>query len=431
MSKFTFTVNRVSDIPTPSGRKQEFHWDDKTGGLGLRVTQSGSKSYIFQGSLNNKAIRITIGDIKNWSLKQAQSKANEYRVMIDQGIDPRRAARDQKEANDIADRRDKALAMTLRTVWNDYVKLNKNSWGDRHYRDHINSATAGGEKKKRGSGKTVAGPLASLLLTKLSNLDQSTVQRWIEKESVKRANKTRQAFEMLRACLRWANSRKEYLGLIDLNVVENSDVRKAIPKRKTKKFDVLEKSQLADWFTAVKTLSNPIIRVYLQALLLTGARREELAQLKWSDVDKNALWVKDKVDEEGRKIPLTPFLSQIIHSLPRKNEWVFSSTTSKTGHITEPRIAHNRALSSAGLPHVSLHGLRRSFASLAEWVEIPTGVIAQIMGHKPNATAEKHYKNRPIELLAVWHTKYEEWILEQANIDLPSKTLEPHLKVVG
>jgi hypothetical protein len=48
---------------------------------------------------------------------------------------------------------------------------------------------------------------------------------------------------------------------------------------------------------------------------------------------------------------------------------------------------------------------------------MPAGIEAQIMGHKPSATAEKHYKPRPIDLLRLWHTKYERWILEQAGID--------------
>ena len=70
---------------------------------------------------------------------------------------------------------------------------------------------------------------------------------------------------------------------------------------------------------------------------------------------------------------------------------------------------------------MTLHGLRRTFASLAEWVEMPRGVIAQIMGHAPNATAEKHYINRPLELLAVWHNKYEAWILGQAGVKFGKK----------
>jgi integrase len=66
---------------------------------------------------------------------------------------------------------------------------------------------------------------------------------------------------------------------------------------------------------------------------------------------------------------------------------------------------------------MTLHGLRRSFASLTEWLEVPTGVVAQIMGHKPSATAEKHYKVRPLELLRLHHEKIEDWILEQAGVE--------------
>jgi len=72
----------------------------------------------------------------------------------------------------------------------------------------------------------------------------------------------------------------------------------------------------------------------------------------------------------------------------------------------EPRIGHNKALTAAGLPALSLHGLhglRRSFGTLAEWVECPAGVSAQIMGHKPSAITEKQYRRRPLDLLRSWH----------------------------
>jgi intergrase/recombinase len=47
---------------------------------------------------------------------------------------------------------------------------------------------------------------------------------------------------------------------------------------------------------------------------------------------------------------------------------------------------------------------------------VPTGIVAQIMGHKPSALAEKHYRRRPLDLLRKWHEKIERWILQQANI---------------
>lgn len=55
---------------------------------------------------------------------------------------------------------------------------------------------------------------------------------------------------------------------------------------------------------------------------------------------------------------------------------------------------------------------------LAEWVEVPTGIVAQIMGHKPSALAEKHYRRRPLDLLRKWHEKIETWILNEAGITI-------------
>jgi integrase len=57
----------------------------------------------------------------------------------------------------------------------------------------------------------------------------------------------------------------------------------------------------------------------------------------------------------------------------------------------------------AAIDGLSLHGLRRSFKSLTEWLEVPAGVVAQLRGHKPSVTAEKHYTVRPLDLLGVHH----------------------------
>jgi hypothetical protein len=56
----------------------------------------------------------------------------------------------------------------------------------------------------------------------------------------------------------------------------------------------------------------------------------------------------------------------------------------------------------------------------------------QIQGHEPSATAEKHYKKRPIDLLRMWHVKIEKWILEQAGIEQPENVEENvNLKLVN
>jgi hypothetical protein len=62
-------------------------------------------------------------------------------------------------------------------------------------------------------------------------------------------------------------------------------------------------------------------------------------------------------------------------------------------------------------------------------------VVAQIQGHKPSATAERHYKRRPLDLLRLHHERIEAWMLEHAGIEFAAPTEDdegkPPLQVVG
>lgn len=431
MKKANFTFERVSGFTCEAGKSQTIYWDAKTPGLGLRVTATAAKSYIFESRLYGKTIRQTIGDIRTWSISKAQAEATRLKTMTDQGIDPRLQKETERVRVEAAQIAAKRKAELVEDAWQPYLAHHERHWGSRHMADHINLAQKGGVAKKRGNGLTVQGVLYPLLKMRMTDITADMLKKWQAQEAQARANNARQGFELFRAFWRWCAAHEEYAGLIDVQAVESKDLRKEVPRRKSKRFDVLERSHMPSWFAAVCGLGNPIISAYLQALLLTGARREEMAALRWQDVDFKwgSIWVKDKVAEEGRKIPLAPYLAGLLASLPRRNEWVFSSTSSANGRLTEPRIPHNRALAVAGLEHVTLHGLRRTFASLAEWVEMPRGVVAQIMGHAPTAIAEKHYINRPLELLAVWHVKYEAWILKQAGVNF--SPIEEGLRVVG
>ncbi len=434
MGRVNFTAGRISDFTLPAGAEQAFLWDSNTKTLAVRAT-ARAKAYIFQSRFNGKSLRVTIGSIRDWSIDRARGEARRLQTLIDQNQDPRQVAAASiaaaEETRETAATESRRKVVTVAEAWTAYLAHHKKRWGARHMADHVNLSQAGGEPRKRGNKLTVAGVLRPLLTMRMADINAAVLIDWQAKEAETRANNARQGFEMFRAFWRWCASRPEYAAIVDTAAVENKDLRAEVPSRKSKKFDVLERAQLPAWFAAVRGLSNPVISAYLQGLILTGARREELAGLRWEDVDFKwgSIWVKDKVAEEGRKIPLTPYLAGLLASLPRRNEWVFSSPAAANGRLAEPRITHNRALSVAGLSHVTLHGLRRTFASLAEWVEMPRGIVAQIMGHAPNATAEKHYINRPLELLAVWHEKYEAWILEQAGIELPQNT--QHLRIVA
>ena len=413
-----FSVKRVAGFRCTPGKAQTLFWDGYAPGLGVRVTAAETKSWIFEAWLHGRCLRLTIGDLRTWTLGKAQDEATRLKTLTDQGIDPRRVKAEQEASAAAARMQEASEAVTVRSAWDVYVAHHARQWGPKHLAQHRAFAQPGGEKRKRGKSLTVPGVLASLMSKRLADITVDMLISWQVKEAASRANNARQGFEIFRTFWRWCAVRPEYRSVINARVVDDKDLRREVPKGKTKKFDVLERAHMKPWFAAVRQLSNTVGSGYLQALVLTGARREEMAELRWEDVDFkwSALWIKDKIDEAGRKVPLTPYLATLLSALPRKNAWVFSSTRSASGRIKETARLHNRALSAAGLGHVSLHGLRRTFASLAEWVEMPKGVVAQIMGHAPKATAEQHYINRPLELLAVWHSKYEAWILEQAEV---------------
>jgi integrase len=272
------------------------------------------------------------------------------------------------------------------------------------------------------------GILRPILTMPLARITRDEVHAWLRLESAKRPARARIALSALKAFLTWAGDQTKYKALADTSACDR--LARELPAKKAKN-DCLQVEQLPLWFGAVKRMNNPVLSAYLQILLLTGARRNELAALKWDDVDLQ--WkmatLKDKIEGQ-RQIPITPYVASLLHQLPRVNAYVFSSVSAKSGRIVEPRKAHNSALERAGLPPLSIHGLRRSFGTLAEWVECPAGISAQIMGHKPTAIAERHYRRRPIDLLRVWHTKIEAFILEQAEVLTPV-AIDMKLKLVA
>lgn len=439
MAKVKFTTGRVATYQCQSEKIPSFLWDATTPGLGIRATPNGAKSYIFQAKLKGSVVRITIGSPATWSLTAAQREASRLRVIIDMGQDPRQLRADELAAQQleretqlaarVADQASQAALEQLKAVesakrdllgriaWEAYLDAPHPKWGVQHRADHLIAANPGGVKAKIGTKKTKAAPLAILLSLPLYKITAPVVHQWLTNECETRPTFAHNSFRKFRTFIRWCAKHPVYSEITHPDCCLTDEIKDIVPSNKTREGDSLQREQLSDWFNAVRKLSNPVISTYLQGLLITGARREELAELQWEHIDFRwrSLTIHDKVEGQ-RTIPLTPYLASIIMKLPRRNKWVFSSPTAASGRLMEPRIAHTKALTLAGLPHVSLHGLRRSFGTLCEWVEMPSGISAQIMGHKPSALAEKHYRRRPIDLLRKWHDQVEFWMLEQAKI---------------
>lgn len=420
MSKIAFTAGRVSAFKCPADKTQAFLWDSTVPGLGLRSTSAGKPAYVFQGEYKGKTVRLTIGSPLAWSIPKAQEKSRELQRLIDQGRDPR-IVKAENIAADVAKREvERRDTSSVGEAWARYLDEGKpkrrDSWKPRYLNDLKLMTVPGGQQRKRGKGLTRQGPIFPLLAMKLADVNEDALARWYRQEEVSGKHQAARALMMFRGFLRWASGREEYRAYVNRAAGSAAAIVELLPQVK-RRTDCLEKAQLPGWLAGTDQLENRTIATYLRALLLTGARREEMASLKWSDVDFEwqKLTLADKV-EATKTIPLSPYLAQQFAALPRINDFVFASRA-KCGHLTEPRDGLAKVLKVAGIGHMTIHGLRRSFSLFGEAAGAPSGAIAQIMGHKPGSVAEG-YRPRSIDVLRPILAKIEGHILKQVGVEI-------------
>ena len=477
------TKGLIDALQCPEGKQQAF-LRAKANGLRVRVTANGAKSFVFEAKTAGKTYRKTIGSVTAWTIPEAAVKAMELAKLVKE-IDPRELARQQaeeaarqaaeaeaerlrlaKEAEEKA-RAEAAeqarLAVTLRELWGAYVAERRNFWGEKNLADHFSMVQEGGRPRKRMPGAvTKPGVLAALMPMRLVDLTPAAIEQWASKEAQDRPARVRLALRLLKACLRWAADEAAFSALVNPAAATAKKARE-IAGKAAPKDDLLEKGQLKAWFAEVRAIRNPAISACLQTMVLTGCRPGEALSMRWEDVNERwgRIRIRDKV-EGYRDIPLTPFVRSLLMALPRRNEWVFSSDrvvslgkaqarrraryheakgqtppegsfvqNSASGRVVEPGIAHRRACAAAGIENLSLHGLRRTYSTLTLWLEIPAGAVAQIQGHKPSATVEKHYVRRPTDMLRVHAEKIEGWFLAEAGIEFDAAAEPTALRVVA
>ncbi|QXZ09968.1 integrase family protein [Comamonas sp. Y33R10-2] len=416
----------------PPGESEVLLKDAEKPGLRLRVTPVG-KHWSFESRIKGKLLKRSLGAWPAVSLGEAREEAHRLRGMAERGIDPRDAEREQAAAKALQAAAAAVQSATVGEVWAAYIADRAPHWGALHTKDHERLTRAGGKTSKRGTrgrGVTIAGPLHPLLGLALRDLTAPAIEAWAAREAQTRPTAARLAWRLLKAFLGWCAEKPQYaLVLPSTNPAKTRKAREALGKAKAKD-DSLLKEQLSVWFAAVRNIGNPTVAAYLQTLLLTGARPGEVLTMRWDDLNTQwrGLTIRDKVEGE-RVIPLTPYVHHLLAALPRRNEFVFASSRNESTPLTEPNHAHDKACKVAAIDRLTLHGLRRSFGTLSEWLEVPAGVVAQIQGHKPSATAEKHYRVRPLDLLRVHHERIEAWILEQAGIEFDAKAAPAALRV--
>lgn len=424
-ARVNLTAGRVAELKCPPGVKQHFLWDLRSPWLAVRVTPAGSRSYVFESKLNGRTIRITIGSTAAWTIDAARQDANEKKIQVDRGIDPRVPKREPQGVQLPHGEGQREAGVLVADAWTQYLAngkpRKKKAWKPRYLEDLKRAAAPGGERRARGKGVTKPGPLHPLMQCRLEDLDEDFVRSWCTQETKRGDAHATRALAMLSGFLSWCGRQPEYRKHVQKEAAKPS-VHSDLIAPSAHRRDALLASQLPAWFSAVLEDHNRIGSTYLIGLLLTGARRQELAALKHSDMDTrwDEMTIADKY-RDSRAIPIGPHFKKMVAALPRlpDNPYVFWSERSESGHIAEPRSVHDRALKNAGIGHISIHGLRRSFSKLAEAARVPLGAIAQIMGHQPSALAER-YRWREMDELRAYLTEIEVFILGKAGILPPA-----------
>ena len=139
--KIRLSEAKVLSMQPVPGKAQTLIGDADQPGLFLRITPSGGRSYVFEGSIRGKSLRLTIGAVSDWSLPAARAKVREFQAQIDAGHDPRDLrALDVDRNREELDRRRRALeaaeaeakrqTLTLADVWPRYIEARSTVWGD-------------------------------------------------------------------------------------------------------------------------------------------------------------------------------------------------------------------------------------------------------------------------------------------------------------
>lgn len=434
------TAGLIDRLTCPAGKTQVFLRDTKAPGLRVRATAAsaknpdGSKAFVYEAKLNRQTIRRTIGDVRVWNIEAARNEARRLAVVVrSDGDDPREVEREKKALQVAHAAAAVAQAVTVADVWPLYLANGKpkrrDAWKPGYKADLEAVAAPGGAKKKRGQGLTRPGPLYPLMGLALREVNEDTLKSWFDSEAQTSKHQAARALMMFRGFMRWCSSKPQYRALIDRDAGKAAAIVESLPSN-TRRTDALEAAQVAGWWKGVEQLNNRTASVYLRALLLTGARREEMAGLSWHKVDFKwrKLTLADKV-EKSRTIPLTPYLAQLLATLPRTSDFVFAST-GKVGRIADSRGSHAIALQSAGVTGLTIHGLRRSFSLLGEAAGAPAGAIAQVMGHKPSATSER-YRPRSIDALRPYLEQIEAHILAGAGVPFDVKAELGQLRAIA
>ena len=354
----------VDGLELPKGKTATIFWDDECPGLGARLQGKARRWVVrYRVSGDPKQKQVTLGPMAGMPLRKAREAAVEYTGAAKRGVDQafvekaeaaeaRRVAKTQSEGRlgAIVDRYLQHAETHLRpTTFKNLKRYLTVTWRPLH--DRVASDLDTREIITRLEGAaTDNGPVA--------------------------ANRARSA---LSQCMGWAVAR----GIIDRNPLIGT---RPITVEKSRQ-RVLAGDEIRALWTETDRSGDyaKIVRL----LLLSAQRREEVASMRWSELElDHGIWMIPEGRTKNARPHMVPLSDQVVsiiksqHSLPGR-DLVFG--TGKGGYSGWGR-SKERSDRRSGLSDWKLHDLRRTavtgMAELGIQPHVIEAVVNHVSGHK-------------------------------------------------
>jgi integrase len=167
-------------------------------------------------------------------------------------------------------------------------------------------------------------------------------------------------------------------------VVANPTATQKLKRLSNHRERFLSAEETQQLIAAVNQSPNPQLRFIIPFLLLTGARKREVLDARWRDVDKERSFWRIPITKSGRErhVPLSAAAITLLQRIPRtkKSEWVFVNPKTHTPYVSI-FYSWNTARTAARLGDVRLHDLRHSFASFLVNAGCSLYEVQKILGH--------------------------------------------------
>jgi len=392
VKKQKLTKRAVDAAPIPTTGEARV-WDDELAGFCLRVYPSGRKVYVLKYRVAGRQRWLTIGEHGSpWTPDEARTAAKAGLLSAGQGNDPatKKRLRDDLTVS-------KLIILYLEEGPSSKPDKRTGSWAsdrsnlERHVKPTIGRRLVSGLAKGDITRMTAAitnGETAANEKTKARGRAIVTGGAGI----------AARCFSTARAMFAWSIEE-------GFSVAPNPCAGVKLAARPSAE-RFMSEQQAVDLMTALVALESEQVISTRQAaifrlLLLTGARRVEIAGLRWSEVDfeRQRLILPPARTKAGgksgeRRITLNTSAVAILKDLEKtrgRDKFVFPATKGESGHTTtEGKVWREKVLPRAKLSGVRIHDLRHSFASFALADGASLALIGKALGHASSRATERY-----------------------------------------